>query len=443
MREACYLSQKIKSILLKGNFMENKKRLISDILDVIPDDSDIIIPLANGEPDVILSAIDCNLERFSSLRIHQMLELKDRRYMHGQFPHVKYISYFMGVYARKAFQNGTCELVPNHFHQMTRLLEETTKKPIIVCQATPMDENGYFSLGTQADYAAYFVQKAPFVLQVNHQMPRTYGQNRVHISQVLGYIEVDLPLFEVKSTPVNAIDQQIANFVAERIDNGSTLQVGIGGIPNAVVKLLEHHEHLGIHTEMLTDGMVDLVKKGVVDGSMKTTHAGKIVATFAFGEQKLYEFIHQNEMVEMFSADHTNDPRNIAREDKMVAINATTEVDMYGQCASETVAGQYYSSTGGQADFGAGVQLSKNGKGFICLYSTAKGGTVSRIKTNLSKGSVVTTTKNDVDFVVTEYGVAEMRGKSLSERAKSLIAIAHPNFREELKFQGKKIGLLI
>jgi acyl-CoA hydrolase len=425
------------------NLPHDKEKNIQEIFALIPDDSDLIIPLGNGEPDLILTAIDENPKQFSSLRIHQMLEMKDRKYIHGEYPHIRYFSYFMNGFARRAFLNGTCELIPNHFHQMPKLLEKTTKSPIIICQATPMDENGYFSLGTEADYAAYFIGKIPFILQVNEYMPRTYGKNQIHISQILGYIRHNAPLAELEPAIVTETDKKIAEFIAERIDHGSTIQVGIGGIPNAVVSLLKNHRDLGVHTEMLTDGICELVKTGVITGAKKRTHVGKIVATFAFGSKKLYDFIDHNDQIKMLPVDYVNDPRNIAKEDNMIAINATTEVDFYGQCASETVAGKYYSSTGGQADFGAGVQFAKNGKGFICMHSTAKNGTVSRIRPMLTPGSVVTTSKNDVDYVVTEYGIVQLKGKSLSQRTQSLINIAHPKFRDELLFEAKKMGLIL
>ena len=194
---------------------------------------------------------------------------------------------------------------------------------------------------------------------------------------------------------------------------------------------------------MLTDGIAELAKNGVITGARKKTNPGKIIASFAFGTKKLYDFIHLNKDIEFRPVNYTNDPRNIAKEDNIVSINATTEIDFYGQCASETIGGKYYSSTGGQADFAIGVQFAKNGKGFICTHSTAKNETISRIRPSLAPNSVVTTSKNDVEYVVTEYGVARLKGKSLSERTKALISLAHPKFREELLFEAKKMGILI
>lgn len=425
------------------NFYTEKEKTKTEILSILSKYKDIIVSMGNGEPDYILSAIDENPNYFSSVRIHQILEMKNRRYIQGEFPNIRYVSYFMSGFARKAFLNGKCELIPNHFHQMPKVLEYVTENPVIVVQASPMDENGYFTFGTEADYTAYFIGKASFVLQVNEYVPRTNGENKIHISQVEAIIHHDQPLHVLPEIKVKDIDEKIAEYIAERIDNGSTLQVGIGGIPNAVVSLLRNHQNLGIHTEMLTDGIYDLVERGVITGSEKNTNKGKITATFALGSKQLYDFMHENKDIEMLTVDKVNDPRNIAKEDNMVAINATTEVDFYGQCASETIGGRYYSSTGGQADFSTGVRFAKNGKGFICLYSTAKNDTISKIRPVLAPGSVVTTSKNDVDYIVTEYGIARLKGKSIFDRTKSLIEIAHPKFREELTFEAKKMGFLI
>jgi acyl-CoA hydrolase len=420
-----------------------KEKTTDEILSLIPDGSDIIIPLGNGEPDAILSKLDENLELYTSLRIHQILELKARKYMGKLYPNIEYHSYFMNGFARSAYRDRTIELVPNHFHQVPKIIDKRVKKPIMLCQTSPIDENGYFSLGTTADYASYFIGKIPIIIQINEYMPRTCGTNKIHLSQILGYVKHDQPLFELPSVKVKDIDMTIAGYIAEHISNGSTMQVGIGGIPNAVISLLKNHKDLGIHTEMLTDGIADLYENGVITGKKKKTHPEKIVATFALGSKKLYDFVDQNPVLEMLPVEYVNNPINIAKEDNIVAINATTEVDFYGQCASETIAGKYYSSSGGQADFGTGVQLSENGKGFICLYSTAKNDEISRIRPTLAPASVVTTSKNDVDYIVTEFGIAQMKNKSISERTKSLISIAHPKFRDELLFEAKKMGFII
>lgn len=420
-----------------------KRTIPQDVCRLIHDGDDVIVGMANGEPVTLLDTIESNAERYQSVRLHQMHPRTNRAYINGEYGgHLRHVSYFLSKASRKAFNEGHCDLVPNHFHEVPRLLAERTKSNLVIAAASPMDEHGYFSLGTNADYVARFIGKAPFFLEVRRDMPRTFGRNQVHISQIEGYIETDSSnLDEPLPAPTEA-DQKIAAYVAEHIHDGCTLQVGIGGVPNAIIGFLKQKKHLGIHTELLTDGIVDLAESGAVDGTMKKTHPGKIVGTFALGTKKLYDFIHENTGVTMLPVDEVNDPRLIAQEDYMISINSTTEVDFYGQCASETIQGRYYSSSGGQADFARGVAFSKYGIGFICLHSTAKNGAISRIKPRLSPGSAVTTSKNDVHYVVTEFGAVNLKGKTISERARLLISIAHPKFRESLTVEAKQMGLL-
>ena len=420
------------------------KNLTTDeLLELIEHEADIIIPIANGEPHYLLDILEENYTELQNVRVHQMLALRERAYILGEMKeHLSHVSYFLSGATRKAFSESKIELIPNIFHEVPQMLRKNTKMSMVMSVASPMDEHGYFSLGTQADYISEFIGHVPFVLEVNKHMPQTFGENQIHKSQVVGYVENDLPLYEEKSPPVSEKDLRIAELITNEIENGDSLQIGIGAIPNAVMSMLTNHRHLGIHTEMLTDGIVDLVASGAIDGTNKFTHKGKIVATFALGTQRLYDFVHKNPSVEFLPVSMVNDPREIAKEERIVSINATTEVDLYGQCASETIGGRYYSSTGGQADFARGVRFAEHGKGFICMHSSVKNDTISRIKMQLTPGSVVTTSKNDVDNIVTEYGIARMYGKSLSERAKSLIDIAHPAFREELLFDAKKNGIL-
>lgn len=420
----------------------NKEKKPEDILSYIKNGDDIILPIANGEPHKLLDTIEANADRFQNVRFHQMHALKERDYIWGKHPGLHHVAYFLSHATRKAFLAGKCSLVPNNFHEVPRLLQSTTKMSMIIATASPMDEHGYFTLGTSADYVAPFIGKVPFFLEVNKQMPRTFGRNEIHLSQIEGYINVDYPLFEAHPPEITDIDRKIAELVAERIDNGSTIQSGIGAIPNAIVSMLTNHKNLGIHTELLSDGVMELIEKGVVTGTEKKLLPGKAVTTFALGTKNLYDFINNNLAIEMLPVSYVNDPRVIGEEDNMVSINATTEIDFLGQCASETIQGRYYSSSGGQADFAKGAMFAKNGKGFICLHSTAKNGTVSRIQPQLSLRSVVTTSKNSVDHVVTEYGVAKLRGKCLSKRTQELINIAHPDFRDELTFTAKQWGLL-
>ena len=413
------------------------------VLDHLDDDADVIVPLANGEPVSVLDAMEAGAERFRGVRVHQIHALHDRSYIHGTMrEHLLHVSYFLSPVTRPAFHAGGCELVPNNFSEVPRLLRETTRCSLVVAAASPMDRHGYFSLGTNCDYAAPFVGKAPFFLEVNARMPRSFGRNQVHVSQIVGWTEVDRPLVEHAARPAGDVERTIAGHVAERVPDGATLQAGIGAIPNALLERLRDHRDLGIHTELISDGLIDLVERGVVTGTRKRLRTGKVVGTFALGTAALYDFLDQNAVVEMLPVDYVNDPRVIGQEECFVSINATTEVDLVGQCASETVGGRYWSSSGGQADFARGAMFSPRGRAFVVLPSTAVGGTLSRIRATLTPGSMVTTIKNTVDQVVTEYGVAELRGRSISERARALIGIAHPAFRDDLEADAKAAGYL-
>ena len=414
-----------------------------DVLAHLSDGADVIVPIANGEPVTVLDAIEAEADRFDDVRLHQMHALHDRPSLRGELrPHVRHVSYFLSPIARRSFLAGGLDLVPNHFSEVPQILRSTTKCTLVVAAASPPDRHGYFSLGTSCDYVASLIGEVPFFLEVNPQMPRTFGENQIHVSQLAGWCEADYPLVEVAPPPVTDVDRRIAAHVAALIPDGYTLQAGIGSIPNAILGLLEHHRDMGIHTELLSDGVMRLADAGVVTGTKKALRRGKIVTTFALGTRALYDWLGENAAVELLPVAWVNDPRVIAREPNFVSINATTEVDFLGQCASETVAGRYYSSSGGQADFARGAMYADNGKGFIVLPSTTSDGAVSRIRARLHEGSAVTTLKNTVDHVVTEYGVAKLRGRSIRERTEALIGIAHPAFRDELEGEAKDMGFL-
>jgi acyl-CoA hydrolase len=401
------------------------------------------VPIANGEPVSVIDALERDVSRLRGVSIHQMHVLHDRPYLHGAVrDQLRHVSYFLSEVTRPAFHARGCELVPNHFSEMPRLLREGTRCSLVVAAASPMDRHGYFSLGTNCDYVGPFIGHVPFFLEVNARMPRTFGRNQVHVSQVVGWTEVDRPLVEVHPREPTAADVAIARQVAPMVPDGATLQVGIGAVPNALLLELGDHRDLGIHTELLSDGVIPLVESGVVNGTRKRDAPGKVVTTFALGTQALYDFLHENPVVELLPVDHVNDPRVIGQEDAFVSVNASVEVDLLGQCASETVNGRYWSSSGGQADFARGAMYSPGGRAFVVLPATALGGTVSRIRATLTPGSVVTTLKNTVDHVVTEHGVADLRGRSISQRAASLIAIAHPDFRDELARAARRLDYL-
>jgi len=412
------------------------------VLEHIEAHADLIVPLANGEPPSLLDALEAGVEQLEGVRVHQMHAAMERPYIRGELgDRLRHVSYFLSPATRPSYWAGQVELVPNHFSEVPALLRHSTRCSLVLARVAPPDRHGYFSLGTNADYTASLIGRVPFFVEADAHMPRTFGENNLHHSQVLGWCEADRPLCEVDTATPTEADQRIAGFVAERVADGSTIQVGIGAIPCAVLQALGGHRDLGVHTELLSDGIVDLVEAGVVTGTRKHLRRHKVVATFSLGSRRLYDWLDENAAVEMLPVEWVNDPRVIAQEPRFVSVNATTEVDLYGQCASETIAGRYWSSSGGQADFARGAMYADHGQAFVVLRSTTRDGR-SRIRVQLSEGSVVTTLKNTVDHIVTEWGVAELRGRSLTERARALIAVAHPDHREELQRDAHRAGLL-
>lgn len=416
--------------------------LAEALVEQLPADCDVVVPIANGEPVQLLDELESRASGLRQVRVHQMHALRDRPYLHGAYAgHLEHVSWFLSPVTRPAFAAGGCSFVPANFSEVPRLLAE--RDPVVVlAAASPPDRHGYFSLGVCADYAAALIGRVPFVLEVNPRMPRTYGANRLHLRDVCGWYEADHPLFEHEPAPIGEIDDRIAELVADRVPDRACLQLGIGSIPSAVASRLSGHKDLSVHTELFSDPMVDLIEAGAVTGIHKRRYRGRAVATFALGSHRLYDFCDDNDVVVFLAVDEVNDPRLIGREPCFVSVNATLQVDLFGQCASETLGTRYYSGSGGQADFARGAQYSEGGQGFVVLHSTAAGGSISRISPVLNPGSVVTTMKNTVDHVVTEYGVAELRGRTLAERAQALISVAHPDFRDELRRAAIEQGVL-
>ena len=413
------------------------------VLDLIGPGTAIVVPLANGEPVAILDALEANADRLDGVVVHQMHALHDRPYLHGvHHGRLDHVSYFLSPVTRPCNQAGTIEFVPCDFSDVPRLLRGSGRPLVVVAAVSPPDRHGYVTLGTNSDYTAALIGHVPFFVEVNAKMPRTFGRNQLHISQLAGWCVSDRDLVCIEPAAADAVQARIGALVAERVPQRACIQAGIGAIPNAVLALLHDHRDLGIHTEMFSDGFVDLIEAGAVTGGAKRHRRGKVVTTFCLGSQRTYDFVHENPILELLPVDLVNDPRFIGDEVGFVSINATTEVDLLGQCASETVGGRAWSGSGGQADFARGAMFSPGGKGFIVATSTAKNGAVSRIVAQLSPGSVVTTGRNIVDHVVTEHGVAELRGRSVAERARALIAIAEPSYRDQLGAQARTLGYL-
>lgn len=408
------------------------EELAERLVEVMPAGADLVVPIANGEPVGLLDALEARADRLSGVRIHQMHALRDRPSIRGELRgHLDHVSWFLSHVTRPAFHAGGCEFAPANFSEVPRFL--AARDPFcVLAAASPPDRHGYFSLGVSADYAASLIGRVPFVLEVNPAMPRTHGSHRLHQSEVAAWADGQFDLIEVPMAEIDDKDRAIGRLVADRIPDGACLQLGIGAIPTAVATLLGEHQDLGVHTELLSDPIVDLVEAGVVNGVRKRKNRGRIVTTFALGSQRLYDFCHENDVVRFLPVDEVNDPREIGREPNFVSVNGTIEVDLLGQCASETIGDRYWSGSGGQSDFARGAQYSEGGNGYVVLRSTTRHGT-SKIVPRLTPGAAVTTIKNTVDNVVTEHGVAELEGRTLSERARALIAVADPTHREQLE----------
>lgn len=405
----------------------------------------IIVPTGVGEPPALLTALSEQRRRFRDVKVGQILAVRKFGYFDPEtVEHVRHVSFFYGAASRPGGQAGWVDFIPSYFSEMPALIERgQIPADVVFALASPMDAHGYFSLSLGADYTMTAVAKArAVVLEVNPHVPYAYGNCRVHISQVAALVEDETPVLEVGLPSIGPVQEAIGKYVADMIDDGSTLQIGYGGIPDAVVMQLTAKRDLGVHTEMIGDGILTLIEAGAVTNRRKTHHAGKSIATFALGSKKLYQHMDRNPALEMHPVDVTNDPYEAARNDKLCAINATLQIDLLGQCGSESLGPLPYSGTGGQSDFVRAANRSRDGKAFIVLPSTAKGDSISRIVPTLTPGTHMSTSKNDINYVVTEFGVAQLRGKSAKQRAQELIAIAHPDFRSELREQARKLQLL-
>ena len=415
---------------------------------LIPDGSSIVQPLIAGEPPAVLAAIAERARSggFTSLTMRALLpfsatkatvldpDLKDV---------IRWDSLFVGGADRAAVAEGRAGFTPNFFHQVPRLLSEFIPVDVCIATVSPMDRHGYMSLGVAVDYTLTAARVAKvLILEVNSHMPRTHGRSFVHISEATAVVENDNPLPELPTPAMRDEDEAIGKAIAEMVPNGATIQLGIGGVPNAVAQFLCDHEDLGIHSEMFTDSMVDLIEDGVANGVRKTLHPRKALFTFAAGSERMYRFLDDNPYCEAHPVSYTNSPDVIAQNNALISVNAAIEIDLSGQCCAESIGPAQFSGTGGQADFVRGAFNSPDGKSFLALYSTAKSGEVSRFVPMLTPGAVVTTSRQDVHYVVSEYGVAMLKGKSVTERAKSLIGLAHPKFRDELTEAAKKLGYL-
>mgnify|MGYP003594854957 CR=1 FL=1 len=424
---------------------QQKRMSAADAIRVVKNGDTIVVPTAVAEPPALLTALSEARRDFRGVEVSQILPVRKYAYLDPEtVENVRHTAYFFSGVTRAGGSEGWVDFIPAYFSEMPALIKrDQIPANVVFSLASPMDEYGYFSLSLGADYTMAAIEKAhAIVLEVNPNAPFANGNCHIHISKVAALVESDDPILEVGLPKIGPVQEAIGKYVADMIPDGATLQIGYGGIPDAVVMQLTHKRDLGIHTEMIGDGIMSLVEAGVVNNSRKNFNPGKMFATFALGSKKLYQFMHRNPALEMHPVDVTNDPFLAGQNDNLHAINATMQIDFMGQCGSESLGSRPYSGTGGQSDFVRAANRSNGGKAFIVLPATAKDDTISRIVPTMTPGTHVSTSKNDINYVVTEFGVAQLRGKSAKQRCEALIGIAHPNFRAELREAAKKMKLL-
>lgn len=396
---------------------------------------------ACAEPIDVLDAMVKNKENYKDVEIVHMVPMGKAEYVKPEMaPYFHHNAVFVGGGTREAVAEGRADYTPCFFYKVPELFREGyLSVDAAIVQVSRPDSNGYVSLGVSVDYTKQAAESAKIVIaEVNEFMPRTMGDSFLHIDDIDYVVETSNPLVELKPPTIGDIEKAIGENCAKLIEDGSTLQLGIGAIPDAVLLFLKDKKDLGIHSEMISDGVVELVEAGVITGKNKTLHNGKIVVTFLMGTKRLYDFVDNNPSVAMYPVDYTNDPVVVAQNYKMVCINSAIAVDLMGQVAADSIGLKQFSGVGGQVDFVRGASMGKNGKSIIAMPSTASKGRVSRIVPILDEGSAVTTSRNDVHYVVTEYGIADLKGKTLRERARALINVAHPNFRPALVEEWEK-----
>ncbi|MFT9494873.1 acetyl-CoA hydrolase/transferase family protein [Anaerosolibacter sp.] len=426
---------------------------VEEALKHIKSNDIIITGLGASEAKEILSNLHRIADHVENVTVTTCLPMLDAAYFNNpQYKDTfRMDGWFYTSSMRKAHKHGNISFIPNHLHLAATKRLAYVKPNIYIGNATPPDKHGFVSLSLSNVYEKRMIEAADVViLEINPKLPRTFGDVELHVKHIDYMVEVDYDVPELPDAEPNEKDLKIGAYIAEYINDGDCIQLGIGSIPNAVAASLVDKKDLGVHTEMLTTGMMKLVEAGVITGSRKNFNRGKIVAAFALGSKELYNFMDNNPSVMIMDGHWTNDPYIIGQNDNQVSINTTIEIDLTGQCASESLGSIQFSGTGGQADTAIGAQRSKNGRSFIALYSTAMvkdtemGGKVeiSKIVPQLKQGAAVSLSRNDVDCVVTEYGVAHLRGTSMRERVNKLIAISHPTYREQLYNEAIKIGLI-
>ncbi|MCI1944559.1 acetyl-CoA hydrolase/transferase family protein [Clostridium luticellarii] len=417
------------------NLYKNELVSYEEAISKIKSGDNVVFGHGCGEPLMLLHFLIKNKEKYKNIELYHMIPMSRSEYtVKGVEKYIHYNSLFVGRYTREAVNSGRSDYIPCFFHEIPRLFKEKyIPVDVALIQVGEPDDHGFCSFGVSNDYIKAAAECAKVVIaEVNKNMPRVLGDCFIHISDIDYIVEDTQPIVEMKPPQIGEVERKIGKYCASLIEDGSTLQLGIGAIPDAVLSFLKDKKDLGVHSEMISDGIVELVESGAITNKKKTLHPGKIVVTFLMGTKKLYNFVNNNAMVESYPVSYVNDPMVIMKNYKMVCINSCVEVDLMGQISAESLGLRQISGVGGQIDFMRGASMAEDGKSIIAIPSTARKGTISRIVPFLSRGSAVTTSRNDVQYVITEYGIAQLRGKSLRKRARELIKIAHPKFRDEL-----------
>lgn len=426
---------------------------LQQALDLVKPNDYIVTGMCIAEAKDFMSKLHTIADRVDDVTVSNCIPMADHEFFSNPKYRGKFMleTWFYTATLRHYHKNGNVSFIPNHLHLAARKRLDFKKPNIYVGSACMPDKHGNISLSLSTTYERQMIEAADItILEINPNFPRTFGDIQVHVNDIDYLVEANYPPLEVPMAPISEKDRVIGDYIASHVEDGACIQLGIGGIPNAVADALIGKKDLGIHTEMFSDGMMNLFRAGAITGKYKNIQKGRMVATFAMGSAELYEFLDNNPAIEFLDGNYTNDPKVIALNDNQISINTSLEVDLTGQCASESLGSVQFSGTGGQSDTAIGAQDSKGGKSFIALYSTAmvrnkKTGEkeeVSKIVHQLKRGAAVSLSRNDVDYVVTEYGVASLRGTSIRERVDRLIAIAHPKFRDGLRKEALNLGLI-
>jgi 4-hydroxybutyrate CoA-transferase len=412
-----------------------KLQTAEEALRAVQSDMRVYIQPGCAEPETLVEALLKRAPFVHNVEVVHLLTLGCADYVAPEMQgHFRHNAIFIGGNVREAVNDGRADYTPVYLSEVEELFESGAMPlDVALIQVSPPDSHGFCSFGVGVDTTLTAAKCAKYVVaQVNDQMPRTYGDSFIHVSQIHAFVESSRPLCELPKPEITDLHVAIARNVAGLIEDGAVLQTGIGGIPDAVLPFLMDRKDLGVHTELVSDSVIPLIEAGVITGNRKNYKPRKIILGFALGSKELFDFVDNNPIFEFHPSSYTNNPVYIARNDNMVAINSALQIDLTGQVCSDSIGNYFYSGIGGQVDFLRGASHAKGGKPIIALPSTAKGGTISRIAPMLSIGAGVVTSRGLIRYVVTEYGVAYLHGKSIRERAKALIEIAHPNFREEL-----------